>query len=146
MPLAFPDDRNARHYETQYMFGDSLLVAPIVRAGGNVDVYLPVNATANSEYDGWYDYWTGTRLSGGQTISYRDLPLDRLPVFVRAGTVVPHTRAHDRAQQWNGAIDITELAVCGQPDFNRCVTQHFLRREARGWRPAGVVGLVKRFD
>jgi len=145
MPLAFPDDRNARSYETQYMFGDSLLVAPIVRAGGNVDVYLPVNSSANSEYDGWYDYWTGVRLSGGQTLRYRDLPLDRIPVFVRAGTVVPHARAHERAQDWEGDVEIAELAVCGEPDFNRCVTQHFLRRRGSGWIPAGTVGIVKRF-
>ena len=146
MPLAFPGDRHARGYETQYMFGDSLLVAPVVRAGGDVDVYLPVNSTSHSEYDGWYDYWTGVRLSGGQMISYRDLPLDRIPVFVRAGTVVPHTRAHERAQAWPGEIEITELAVCGEPDFNRCVTQHFLRRDgARGWRPAGRAGIVKKF-
>jgi hypothetical protein len=67
-------------------------------------------------------------------------------VFVRAGTVVPHTRAHQRAQEWEGEIEITELAVCGQPDFNRCVTQHFLRKEGRTWRAAGTVGLLKRFS
>jgi hypothetical protein len=81
----------------------------------------------------------------GQILRYRDLPLDRLPVFVRAGTVVPHTRAHNRAQDWQGDIDITELAVCGEPDFGYGVTQYFLRKDgAGGWRTAGKVGLVKR--
>ena len=73
------------------------------------------------------------------------LPLDRLPVFVRAGTVVPHARARDRAQDWAGDIEIAELAVCGEPDFSHGVTRHFLKPHgAGGWRTAGKVGLVKR--
>ena len=144
MPLAFPNDRTARRFDTQFMFGDSLLVAPIVRAGGDVDVCLPVNEGCADDGDAWYDYWTGTRLAGGQILRYRDLPFDRIPVFVRAGTVVPHTRAHDRAQAWDGNIEITELAICGEPDFGYCVTQHFLRKQgAGGWRVAGSAGRVK---
>ena len=144
MPLAFPLDRTARQFDTQYMFGDSLLVAPIVRAGGNVEVYLPVNEGCATDGDAWYDYWTGARLVGGQILHYRDLPLDRLPVFVRAGTVVPHTRAHNRAQEWQGDIDITELAVCGEPDFGYGVTQYFLKKHgAGGWRATVDVDLVK---
>ncbi|MEO8132792.1 MAG: TIM-barrel domain-containing protein [Betaproteobacteria bacterium] len=141
MPLAFPHDRMARQFETQYMFGDSLLVAPVVRAGGNIDAYLPEQ---EGEDNAWFDYWTGARLVGGQVLSYRDLPLNRLPVFVRSGTVVPHARAHDRAQALVGDIPIAELAVCGRPDFGHEVTRHFLRESGvRGWRAAGVVGVLK---
>jgi alpha-D-xyloside xylohydrolase len=142
MPLAFPHDKTARAYDTQYLFGDSLLVAPIVRAGGDVEVWLPALEGDN----GWFDYWTGARLAGGQTLTYRDLPWHRLPVFVRSGTVVPHTRAHDRAQAIVGAVPVTELAVCGPPDFSQCVTRHFLREGgARGWRVAGKADKVKVF-
>ena len=145
MPLAFPCDRTARGFDTQYMFGDSLLVAPIVRAGGNVDVYLPVIEGGTVDSDAWYDYWTGARLVGGQILRYRDLPLDRLPVFVRAGTVVPHTRSHNRAQEWTDDIDITELAVCGEPDFGFGVTRYYLKKfGAHGWRTTAKVGQVKR--
>ncbi len=45
------------------------------------DVYLPAGAD-------WYDFWTGARLHGGQTV-HRDAPLDVLPLYVRAGTVLP---------------------------------------------------------
>jgi len=146
MAHAFPCDRAARDFETQYMLGDSLLIAPVVRAGGNIDAYLPVEENGGGAQS-WYDYWTGAKLAAGQIVRYRDLPWDRIPVFVRGGTCVPHTRAHERAQQWEGEIEITELAVCGEPDFERCVTKHFLRKDAaRGWRPAGEVGLVKRID
>ena len=56
-----------------------------------------------------------------------------------------HARAHDRAQDWKGDIEIAELAVCGEPDFRHGVTQHFLQLHgAGGWRIAGKVGKVKR--
>ena len=143
MPLSFPLDLMARNFETQYMFGDSLLVAPIVRPGGDVDVYLPGNGEKDDR--GWYDYWTGAHLDAGQTIRFRDLPIDRIPVFVRGGAVVPHTRAHDRAQAWTGEVEITELAVCGAPDFSLPITRHLLRKDGpRGWRPAVPVALVKK--
>ena len=142
MPLSFPRDLMARHFETQYMFGDSLLVAPIIRPGGDVDVYLPGDGEKDDR--GWYDYWTGAHLNAGQTIRFRDLPIDRIPVFVRGGAVVPHTRVHDRAQAWTGEVEITELAVCGAPDFSLPITRHLLRKDGpRGWRPAVPVALVK---
>ena len=140
MAHAFPHDKMARAFDTQYMRGDALLVAPVVRPGGNVDVWLPPLEGDNA----WYDYWTGARLEGGQTIAYRDLPWNRLPVFVRSGTVVPHTAMHQRAQAIEGEIPISELAVCGEPDFGHGVTQHFLRKSGRGWRVAGTAALVKK--
>ena len=44
MPLAFPESRLVRDFETQFMCGDALLVAPIVREGGEVDIALPPGA------------------------------------------------------------------------------------------------------
>ncbi|TMH29084.1 MAG: alpha-xylosidase, partial [Betaproteobacteria bacterium] len=68
MPLAFPANALTRAYETQFMCGDALLVAPIVSAGGEVDVALPPGA--------WYDLATRQRIAGRQVIRYR-APLDR---------------------------------------------------------------------
>ncbi len=134
MPLAYPCDLMARNFEMQYMFGDSLLVAPVVRPGGNVDVYLPIGEDRDR---GWFDYWTGARLKAGQVVRYRDLPLDRIPVFVRDGGVVPHARIHERAQSWPGAIEIAEIAVCGTPDFTIEATRRYLRADAkRIWKSA----------
>ena len=58
MPLAFPGNALTREFDTQFMFGDALLVAPIIRAGGEVEVALPPGH--------WYDLNTRKRLAGRQ--------------------------------------------------------------------------------
>ena len=66
-----------------YMLGPDLLVASVVEQGATQrNVYLPNNG------DGWYEFDTGVYHKGGQTITV-DAPLERLPLFVRAGTVIP---------------------------------------------------------
>lgn len=86
-PLAFdfPDDKNVYDLKDQYMFGD-MMVCPITdyNVAGR-DVYLP----AGSE---WIDYWSGERYGGGKWI-FSESPIDHLPVFVRAGAIVPTTKA-----------------------------------------------------
>ena len=62
-PLAFPSNALTRGYETQFLCGDALLVAPIASAGGEVEVALPAGA--------WYDLGTRQRLAGRQVIRYR---------------------------------------------------------------------------
>jgi alpha-D-xyloside xylohydrolase len=76
----YPDDPRCWELDDQYMFGPDLVVAPITTAGlVERDVYLP---------DGcWRDAWTGEMVEGGCQI-WCDAPLDRLPVFVRAGAAV----------------------------------------------------------
>ncbi len=65
----------------QYFFGRDLLIAPVVEEGAaHWPVYLP-------EGD-WIDFWTGKTLVGKQTV-HLDAPLDRIPVFVRAGAKIP---------------------------------------------------------
>jgi alpha-D-xyloside xylohydrolase len=64
------------------MFGKSFLIAPITEPGVTEwDVYLP-KSTA------WYNFWTGKRFNGGQTIKTA-APQDKIPLFVRAGSIVP---------------------------------------------------------
>jgi alpha-D-xyloside xylohydrolase len=84
MPLAFPDNRLVRGFETQFMCGDALLVAPIVREGGQVDVALPPGA--------WYDLNTRARYAGSQVLRYA-ARLDQFPVFGREGHALPLGRA-----------------------------------------------------
>lgn len=82
----------------QFMFGPAFLVAPVTRpmyytAGSQPvtdahrrrAVYLPAGAPTG---DVWYDFWTDERLAGGQTV-LADAPLDILPLYVRAGAIVP---------------------------------------------------------
>jgi alpha-D-xyloside xylohydrolase len=78
----FPSDNQALDITDEYMFGPSLLVAPVTKKGATSrDVYLP------SDVD-WYDFWTGQRISGGRVI-HREAPLGVLPLYVRAGSVLP---------------------------------------------------------
>jgi alpha-glucosidase len=82
-PLWMADPRNPalRAVDDSYLVGDSLLVAPVLHPGvSERRVFLPAGA--------WYDFWTNEPLKGGQTITVT-APLERLPLFVRAGTVLP---------------------------------------------------------
>jgi len=88
MPLAFPNDPLSWGFETQYMLGPALLVAPVLQPGGQVRLYLPAG--------GWYDLWSGERVEGPQLIDRR-MPLDQIPVYgregqtLKLGPVVEHT-------------------------------------------------------
>ena len=71
----FPEDSACWENDTQYMFGGSLLVAPVMEAGQRKkSVYLPVGT--------WYNAWTGEALEGGCVIE-ADAPLTVIPVFTR---------------------------------------------------------------
>jgi alpha-D-xyloside xylohydrolase len=66
----------------QFMFGPALMVNPVMREGAtHRDVYLPASPV-------WYDFWTGDRVSGRGWIE-AEAPLDRIPLYVRAGSIVP---------------------------------------------------------
>jgi alpha-D-xyloside xylohydrolase len=78
--LMHQDDPNARDAATEYYLGPDLLVAPILAPVTQRAVYLPEG--------NWIDYWTGKRLAGRQTLA-AEAPLDRIPVFVRAGAILP---------------------------------------------------------
>ncbi|WP_018350186.1 TIM-barrel domain-containing protein [Longispora albida] len=82
--LEYPDDPVARGNATsgQFMAGDSFLVAPVVSNTTTRDgIYLPAGT--------WTDYWTGTVYQGPTTINGYNAPLDRLPLFVKGGAIVP---------------------------------------------------------
>jgi alpha-glucosidase len=82
----FQNDRQARETDDAYLFGEALLVAPVMQAGCTArHVYLPPGT--------WLDFHTGERHAGGQYITAA-APLDRIPVFARGGYVVP---MYDRA-------------------------------------------------
>lgn len=75
-------DENTWNIGDQFMFGPAMLVNPVTQKGMQSRwLYLPA-AT------GWYDFWTGKRLSGAQHIEAA-APLDRIPLYVKAGSIVP---------------------------------------------------------
>ncbi|WP_375422020.1 TIM-barrel domain-containing protein [uncultured Sphingomonas sp.] len=80
--MDFPNDPKVATIGDQYMFGPAFLVAPVTDQGVTTrKVYLPAGAD-------WYDYWTDQRHAGGQTIDVA-APIDQIPLFVRAGSIVP---------------------------------------------------------
>jgi len=80
--MDFPSDPHAAEIGNEYMFGPAFLVAPITEQGQTTkSVYLP-SGTA------WYNYWTNERFEGGQRIQV-SAPIDTIPLFVKAGSIVP---------------------------------------------------------
>ena len=79
--LSFPDDPKAVECGDQYLWGKSVLVAPVVEKGATTRrVYLPRPT--------WYDFWTGERLAGGRQIT-RPVDLETTPLYVREGSILP---------------------------------------------------------
>ena len=90
--MDFPDDPNVADIPDEYMFGPAFLVAPITEQGATSrKVYLPAGSD-------WYNYWTDEQSKGGQTIVVA-APIDTIPLFVRAGSVVPLGAPVQSAQQ-----------------------------------------------
>ena len=82
LPLDFSSDPKVADISDEYMLGPAFLVAPVtVQGATSRDVYLPAGTD-------WYNFWTGKRETGGRTITV-DAPIDTIPLFVRAGSIVP---------------------------------------------------------
>jgi alpha-glucosidase len=82
-PLAFeyPGDTHSRGNGSEFLFGDDLLIAPVLWPGAKKrDLRLPRGT--------WYDFWTGKRFQGSSNVTV-DAPIDRIPVFARAGAIIP---------------------------------------------------------
>jgi len=80
--MDFPNDPQVTDLRDEYMFGPAFLVAPITEQGATSRrVYLPAGCD-------WFNFWTNEKLRGGQTISVQ-APIDTIPLFVRAGSILP---------------------------------------------------------
>ena len=81
----YPEDEEAYQFQSEYMFGDDMLIAPIVEAmdkgQSKLNVWLP-------EGNNWFEWHTGTLLKGGQKVK-RSFSLEEYPIYVKAGAVVP---------------------------------------------------------
>jgi alpha-D-xyloside xylohydrolase len=80
MVLDWPNDIKVRQIDDQFMFGDSVLVAPMFAGESNRTVYLPAGD--------WYDFWTHDKISGGRTIVATN-DAEQIPLFVKGGTLLP---------------------------------------------------------
>ena len=78
----FGQDKQGYEVNTEYLFGKSFLVMPVTDKGvKSQDVYLPAGTK-------WYDFWTGEIAEGGKNIE-RATPIDILPLYVQAGSIIP---------------------------------------------------------
>ncbi|MDX6405564.1 MAG: alpha-glucosidase [Blastocatellia bacterium] len=82
--LNYQDDESTYNLDDEFMIGDDLLVAPIVKPDltGRL-VYLPKGV--------WYDYWTNKKYSGGTMVRV-EAPLETVPMFVRGGAIIPQAQ------------------------------------------------------
>jgi alpha-D-xyloside xylohydrolase len=78
--LNYQNDKQAREAKSEYLLGPDFLVAPVIDENTSRAVYLPQGD--------WIDYWTGKPL-GGDKVIVADSPLNVLPLYVRAGAIVP---------------------------------------------------------
>jgi alpha-D-xyloside xylohydrolase len=100
LAMDFPDDRKGWNVDDEYMFGPAFLVAPVTEfKARNRSVYLPAGSS-------WYDFYTGRSIAGGKTIT-ADAPYERMPLFVRAGSIVPTGPAmQSTAEKTSGALTL----------------------------------------
>lgn len=80
LSLDFPSDTKTATVDDQFMFGPSLMVAPMIDGQSKRSVYFPPGE--------WFDFFTGERIAGGQRLEVSK-PLDQLPLYVRSGSVIP---------------------------------------------------------
>lgn len=106
----YPEDKIACSITNQYMFGDSIMVCPVVRPmyyqadsvkisnpDTKVQVYLPAGK--------WYDYYTEECFEGGRYITV-DAPLEKIPLFVKAGGIIPKTAFVSSTAQMSKELEI----------------------------------------
>jgi alpha-D-xyloside xylohydrolase len=104
--MDFRNDVRAENIGDQFMYGPAFLVNPVTEPDAATrQLYLPAST--------WYDFWTGSKTTGGQMIN-AIAPLDRLPLYVRAGSIVPL----GPEQEWSTekAADPIELRIYGGAD------------------------------
>lgn len=115
----FAKDDKVREISDCYMFGKSLLVCPVTEP-----MYYEVNSIPLPETEktkrvylpdgtGWYDFWTNTFHTGGQTVLC-DAPLDIIPLFVRAGSIIPLSEPITYADEKKG--EVSEILVYSGAD------------------------------
>jgi alpha-D-xyloside xylohydrolase len=93
--MDFPSDRKAWEIDDQYLFGPAFLVAPVTEFKARQrSVYLPAGTR-------WYDFYSGRSFEGGQAITAA-APYERMPVFVRAGSIVPTGPAIQHTREGQG--------------------------------------------
>jgi len=96
LAMDFTNDPEAYDIKDQFMFGSNLMVCPVTE-----EQYFPLVQSKEQDFDSiknrkvylpkdtyWYDFWTGIKVKGGQTIT-KETPIDIMPLYVKAGSIIP---------------------------------------------------------
>ncbi len=119
MFLEYPNDyTKGKSTEYQYLYGTYFLVAPIYqdtksdKEGNDIrnGIYLPEGE--------WIDYFTGDKYTGNRILNNFAAPLWKLPVFVKAGAIIPMTNPNNNISEINKALRIYDIYPAGKSFFN----------------------------
>ena len=114
--MDFADDEKALDINDQYLFGKSILVSPVTEAQYTTKhpeqstedfSTIKTSTTYLPKGTDWYDFWNGEKLKGGQTVP-RETPVDIMPLYIKAGTILP---LGPKVQYANEKIDPTEIRI-----------------------------------
>lgn len=103
--LDWPKDPNVRQIDDEFMFGDSVLVAPMFAGDSERKVYLPAGD--------WYDFWTHDKISGGTTLEATN-GIGQIPLFVKSGTLLPLAEPVECIKP-DTCFDVTVNVIGGGP-------------------------------
>ena len=115
---------------------------PVLNADGDVEGYLPDHP------GGWFDLWSGMHVDGGEVITL-NYDLERIPVFVKAGTALaigPVVQSTRPLEGDTPVVSVAEFGAAGRGGYDVCVRGAALKRDGAAWRSYGQrVVSVKRF-
>jgi oligosaccharide 4-alpha-D-glucosyltransferase len=107
----FAIDTLASRIEDEYMWGENLLVAPVIKKGlTSRSIYLPEGK--------WYDFNNGTEYTGGSRFDF-PLTIENLPVFAKAGSFIPMTKPVTSTDYYNGGNYVVRYYPAGQSSFTQ---------------------------
>jgi alpha-glucosidase (family GH31 glycosyl hydrolase) len=105
----FPDDTAACNVENEYMWGDNLLIAPVIQKEQlRKSIYLPEG--------NWFDFHTGTEYKGETRFNF-PLNIENIPVFVKAGSFIPMTKPVNSTDYYNGGNYVVRYYPSGNSTF-----------------------------
>ncbi len=105
----FPDDRNVKEIDDEFMFGDALLICPVTEP-----MYFDNSGAINRERTkicylpecaGWYDFWTSEFYNGGRTVTV-SAEIDTMPIFVKAGSILFMQKDTQYAMDNAGTLEV----------------------------------------
>lgn len=107
----FTNDTTASRVEDEYMWGENLLVAPVIKKGlTSRSIYLPEGK--------WYDFITGTEYNGSSRVDF-PLTIENLPVFAKEGSFIPMTKPVTSTDYYTGGNYVVRYYPSGQSTFTQ---------------------------